>query len=637
MFLRITAATMLILLPLYATGAINATDIYDSKEAKSDLEILESIHSRHPEDLKNLRRIVELSFSLEEFGKTGKYCDIYLSIEKESGVAYIKIIAAASEGKFKEAADMIDPFIKTYRSELNSRDIKLLKYREEIYRKSSVTYAYPAGSEMTSWGNNILIKSPVPRDGLYLAYDTTVSSHNIFILTDQKSKQEQRCPVYLEGLPFKSINFVSLSHDGREVLASSSSGNRSGIYTRRYIAEEKKWSQWDKPENLNPGDWNHFPNFVDSRTVIFSSNDGMDFDLFIAQKEKDGTWGKARKLEGINTPLDEISVYLHPDGKTLCFASDGYEGMGGFDMYMAILQRKGESFEVTGIKNVTGANTFRNEKYPLFIAASGDRAYFNFRIGMQRDVYLCKDIPYRPEPVFFYCADVVDGETGNPVSIATADYRDADGAAVFTGMVQADGYTGTSLFRKRKYTFTITAEGYESITKKISYIGNADTVRETIRLKKTAAKKTEEPGGEITVLVTTLRTFNCGNDILKPAQSLLEKFGGDTAQVRIIKDSASCGDEQCAIDAGKKSGAAYVIIGSITAKKESGMETLGDSGGDQYLARKVTGTVYTVELRLVEVSTGRVIVTARKSVDKADAIKRIVAEFLKKAAAAIIN
>ena len=35
----------------------------------------------------------------------------------------------------------------------------------------------------------------------------------------------------------------------------------------------------------------------------------------------------------INTDGDEMSPFIHFDGKTLYFASDGRAGMGGFDIY----------------------------------------------------------------------------------------------------------------------------------------------------------------------------------------------------------------------------------------------------------------------------------------------------------------
>ena len=41
----------------------------------------------------------------------------------------------------------------------------------------------------------------------------------------------------------------------------------------------------------------------------------------------------------INTDGDEMSPFIHFDGRTLYFASDGRVGMGGFDLYMTRMEK----------------------------------------------------------------------------------------------------------------------------------------------------------------------------------------------------------------------------------------------------------------------------------------------------------
>jgi len=62
------------------------------------------------------------------------------------------------------------------------------------------------------------------------------------------------------------------------------------------------------------------------------------------------------------------------------------------------------------------------------------------------------------------------------------------------------------------------------------------------------------------------------------------------------------------------------------------MKTLGETGEDQYLAKKVTGTVYTLELKLINVSSGIVTVSFKKSTYSPDALKKIANEFIRKTA-----
>jgi outer membrane protein OmpA-like peptidoglycan-associated protein/tetratricopeptide (TPR) repeat protein len=70
--------------------------------------------------------------------------------------------------------------------------------------------------------------------------------------------------------------------------------------------------------------------------AYFSSNryDGAGgFDIFFSQNNKKGQWERPRGVSEINTAGDEYGVVLHPDGHTLYFSSNGYQTMGGYDIF----------------------------------------------------------------------------------------------------------------------------------------------------------------------------------------------------------------------------------------------------------------------------------------------------------------
>lgn len=56
-------------------------------------------------------------------------------------------------------------------------------------------------------------------------------------------------------------------------------------------------------------------------------------DLYCAVKLANGEFGKPIKLNGVNSEYDEDYPFLHPNGKTLYFASKGFNGMGGYDIF----------------------------------------------------------------------------------------------------------------------------------------------------------------------------------------------------------------------------------------------------------------------------------------------------------------
>ncbi|MEO6302735.1 MAG: hypothetical protein ABIP51_06150, partial [Bacteroidia bacterium] len=69
--------------------------------------------------------------------------------------------------------------------------------------------------------------------------------------------------------------------------------------------------------------------------VFFSSygENTASKDIYYAIKLANGEFAKPVKLNGINTDYDEDYPFLHPNGKTLYFASKGHNGMGGYDIF----------------------------------------------------------------------------------------------------------------------------------------------------------------------------------------------------------------------------------------------------------------------------------------------------------------
>jgi tetratricopeptide (TPR) repeat protein len=71
--------------------------------------------------------------------------------------------------------------------------------------------------------------------------------------------------------------------------------------------------------------------------VVYSSNavgGKGGFDLYLSRMLPNGTWAEPENLgEMINTPYNENYPYLTSNGKTLYFASEGHNSMGGYDIF----------------------------------------------------------------------------------------------------------------------------------------------------------------------------------------------------------------------------------------------------------------------------------------------------------------
>ncbi|HBS87262.1 MAG: hypothetical protein A2W91_03510 [Bacteroidetes bacterium GWF2_38_335] len=84
----------------------------------------------------------------------------------------------------------------------------------------------------------------------------------------------------------------------------------------------------------------------DDKSVMFLTDNGSVYfgsygakgktgkDIYRSQKLTDGSWGPFEYMgDIINTPFDEDFPFMHPDGKTLYFASKGHNSMGGYDIF----------------------------------------------------------------------------------------------------------------------------------------------------------------------------------------------------------------------------------------------------------------------------------------------------------------
>ena len=72
----------------------------------------------------------------------------------------------------------------------------------------------------------------------------------------------------------------------------------------------------------------------DGKTMVFCSDKpggSGGFDLYLTE-HKDGRWNIPIHLQEINTKGDEVFPFIGPNG-ILYFASDGYAGLGGLDLY----------------------------------------------------------------------------------------------------------------------------------------------------------------------------------------------------------------------------------------------------------------------------------------------------------------
>lgn len=138
---------------------------------------------------------------------------------------------------------------------------------------------------------------------------------------------------------------LSLNYDGTAMLLAWWDEFDSEIYITRFVNGYWTRSQpIGKPVNSKYYE-SHACLTPDSKSIYFTSNrkesvGGMD--IFRCDFNENGEPGDLILLgSNINTPLNEESPFVSPDGKRLYFSSQGHESMGGYDIFYCELQDDG--------------------------------------------------------------------------------------------------------------------------------------------------------------------------------------------------------------------------------------------------------------------------------------------------------
>ena len=135
---------------------------------------------------------------------------------------------------------------------------------------------------------------------------------------------------------------VTMTADNRtlcySVLRRDAGYDNCDIWTCR--RKEGRWQQLENAGHNVNGErtWESQPSITpDGQYLYFASNRAGGqggSDIWVCRRLPNGDWSRAENLgPAVNTPGNEKSPFIHADGKTLYFASNGWQGFGGYDIY----------------------------------------------------------------------------------------------------------------------------------------------------------------------------------------------------------------------------------------------------------------------------------------------------------------
>jgi hypothetical protein len=226
---------------------------------------------------------------------------------------------------------------------------------------------------------------------------------------------------------------------------------------------------WSLPVNIgspvNTSYWESQPSVSSNGNMLFFSSNrpgglgGMD--IWYSVRSPGGKWSTPKNPGAIiNTAGDEMSPFIHFDGKTLYYSSSGLPGMGGFDLY---LSRMREDSTFSTPENLGYPINTYNDELGLMIDATGQNAYFS----SVRNEKFGKDIFYfslyesaRPDPVSYFRGKVFDRET---MKLLKSDYELVNlknGQIVSSGPTDASGNFLVCLPVGYNYGLNVNRPGY---------------------------------------------------------------------------------------------------------------------------------------------------------------------------------
>lgn len=191
---------------------------------------------------------------------------------------------------------------------------------------------------------------------------------------------------------YGDVGAANISADGSEIYFSGCSWydglGSCDIYRLRF-----ENGQWSKPENIssiNTSEWESQPCLsYDGKELFFvRSNRRLGTsDIFVAKRDGAGEWSKAYRLDSIiNTEGNEMAPFIHHDGISLYFSSDGHLGMGGYDLFVSRRDADGNWSEPVNLGyplNTSGDEiniVISNDAEKAYISAVRDEGYGGYDI-----------------------------------------------------------------------------------------------------------------------------------------------------------------------------------------------------------------------------------------------------------------
>ena len=403
--------------------------------------------------LLNLGKAYHLNYKFDE---AINYFNEFLQTnpEKEKKEEAERLIANAESGK-KIVQTMLEADIKNIGSPVNTSAeeyVPILSADE-----SMLIYTY-RGPNSTGGLMDEALK-PDLKTGIYF--------EDIFMSKRVNKDSTWSAPTPLELLNTNGNDApIGLSPDGQTLFTFRSGKTDNGdIYMS--VLEGETWSAPQKLKgDVNTNFWEGSCSITaDGKFLYFASERPGGFgkrDLYIAEKTGNDSWGNVKNLGPIiNTKYNEDTPFIHVDGATFFFSSEGHNSIGDYDIFYTI---KKDNTWIEPINMGYPLNTTDDDRFYM-INPDGNKGYFSSnRVSNggngSSDIFTVTPGILSEKPVLAMVLGNIYGN-GKPISAQIEIIKKSNGEKIgpFTSNTKSGKYL-VALSPGENYTFKVRAKDY---------------------------------------------------------------------------------------------------------------------------------------------------------------------------------
>lgn len=246
------------------------------------------------------------------------------------------------------------------------------------------------------------------------------STHIMISVKDDANawtKPEEVTMVLEHKLQGHTATLAGLSPDGHTVFLNFGEGLNKDIYSAhlqgKTISEVKKLNK-----NINTPYYEGAASITPDGTKLYFVSDrpgGLGGrDIYVSTLNKKGEWDEPVNLgEKINTKYNEESVFIHYDGQTIFFSSQGHNTIGGKDIFKS----KRVNGQWTEPENLGFTNTTTDD-LTFVLNASGEYGYFSTSRNNSYGRHTIMKVSYTdPIPLTLVKGTVLAGTPPKPIKV----------------------------------------------------------------------------------------------------------------------------------------------------------------------------------------------------------------------------